>query len=294
MTKRPWRVTLDAARRAGTLELSFPPAPAIPLRPMRFNFLILTTVILLAPLGRACFGVEPEGKPFSRRQPAAIPAVVVPGGYTRQAPANTSRALTMAIEDGLDAVELEVRRIKDGQHVIFDADKLDNKTSGTAGSPTIRWPNCRRSTPAVGSPSVMPARRSWYWPRPCTWRGRIGLVLVCRDVDPDQMAREISSAGVAEQVIVSSDNDLAQQVVKSSEGKILAIRKFAAATDKPALALVSVADASKENIGGLHDHDVIVIGDAPGELDTPATWDKLVAAGVDLVPPKGPRTSLRM
>src|SRR5579863_4667219 len=59
------------------------------------------------------------------------PQVVVPGGYTRQAPANTARPVAMAIEDRLDCVELEVRRAKDGQHVIFDADALDKQSPGT-------------------------------------------------------------------------------------------------------------------------------------------------------------------
>ncbi len=156
---------------------------------MRFIF-IITTVILLAPFGLTGLGAEPDGKPFARRQPAAIPGVVVPGGYTRQAPANTSRAVAMAIEDGLDAVELEVRRTKDGQHVIFDADQIDGKTSGTG-------PLADRTLAELQALDA----GSWFAKRFAgakimtlaegldLARGKIGLVLVCRDVDPDQLAR---------------------------------------------------------------------------------------------------------
>ncbi len=91
----------------------------------------LLNAILLAQLVSIGVAAEQGRRPFARSQPHAIPRIIVPGGYQRQAPPNTARAVALAIEDELDAVELEVRRTKDGQHVIFDAERVDGKTSGT-------------------------------------------------------------------------------------------------------------------------------------------------------------------
>ena len=229
---------------------------------------------------------------FGPVPPGARPKVVVPGGYTREAPANTARAIAMAIEDGLDCVELEVRRTKDGQHIVFDCERLDDQTSGTG--------SVRDHT--LAEAQALDAG-SWFARRfagakiqtlsECLnlCKDRVGLLLNCCDVDPAALVRELAAADMARQVLVSGPMDVIARIRDVSDLRIAVLLpapqggdiKGWAAEAKPDAALLAVIDASTDTCRTLHELNIAVIAAASGAQDTPEAWDKLIAAGVDMI-----------
>ncbi len=245
---------------------------------------LLATFCLTSLCARQSLAIEPAFNDIlSVLPPGTRPRVVVPGGYTRQAPANTARPLVMAIEDGLDAVELDVRRTKDGQHVIFDVDELAGRTSG-AGKP---------SDYTLAELQALDAG-SWFAPRFTgdkilslaealeLARNKIALVLVCRDVDPAQFARELAASTA--QIIVTGAPTQVAEIVKAAGGKIATVTTAQSPAAEAKVASVQASEATPELCRSLHERQLTVMADSTGEADdVPSSWDKLVASGVDLV-----------
>jgi len=198
----------------------------------------------------------------------------------------------MAIEDGLDCVELEVRRTKDGQHVVFDADTLDGRTSGTGavkehtlaelqaldagGWFARRFTGAKILSLAEGLDLA---------------KGKIHLLLVCQHVEPEQFVRELAAAGMIDQVLVSGTPEVLTRVKQLGDGKIAVLGKPQSGEDipawaarvKPDVVLVPSSAATAGTCGALHELKIAVLADASGPRDNPEAWYKLLGAGVDLV-----------
>jgi glycerophosphoryl diester phosphodiesterase len=69
---------------------------------------------------------------FSWREPRSRPLVVAHRGSSSLAPENTLASFRQAIDDGADAVELDVRLTKDG-HAVVIHDRELRRTTGTRG-----------------------------------------------------------------------------------------------------------------------------------------------------------------
>src|SRR5438046_3098621 len=68
---------------------------------------------------------------FEPLQPPRLVQVMAHRGAAGQAPENTRPALLRCIEDGLEWAEIDVRRSRDGQHVLWHDNDLDRL--GSAG-----------------------------------------------------------------------------------------------------------------------------------------------------------------
>ena len=68
---------------------------------------------------------------FSWCDPENRPLIVAHRGSSAHAPENTLAAFRRAIEDGADAIELDVRLSKDGEVVVFHDSRLERKTDGS-------------------------------------------------------------------------------------------------------------------------------------------------------------------
>ncbi|MES1213425.1 MAG: glycerophosphodiester phosphodiesterase family protein, partial [Singulisphaera sp.] len=257
---------------------------------------LIALLLLFSFYTTSLYAEQADNLAFDRRAAGAVTKIVVPGGYSRQVPANTARALAMAIEDGLDVVEVEVRRSKDGQHVIFDADRLDGRTSGTG--------LLREKT--LAELQELDAG-SWFAPRfagakitslvECLQqaRGKIGLLLVCHDVDPEQLARELAASADQGQVAISANAKLAARLSRLAEGKTRVAHHLDAARDvkswlasiashsKDDIVVVPAVQLTKEICDSLHAAGVTVVGDATGEKAQEGVWASLLESGVDLV-----------
>ena len=67
---------------------------------------------------------------FSWTAPRTTPLIVAHRGASRIAPENTLAAFSRAIDDGADAIELDVRLIADGNVVVFHDSRLERTSDG--------------------------------------------------------------------------------------------------------------------------------------------------------------------
>jgi hypothetical protein len=115
----------------------------------------------------------------------------------RQAPENTSPAITMCIADELEWVEIDVRLSKDGIHVLAHDDQLDGKTNGRG----------RVSDSTVEQLHALDAG-SWFARRYANTRlltlaqaleiakGRINLYLDRKQADAEKLVADVRAAGM--------------------------------------------------------------------------------------------------
>lgn len=257
---------------------------------------LLLMAILIAPFATVSYSADQGRQPFTPSQPSAIPKVIVPGGYQKQAPPNSARAIMMAIEDELDAVELEVRRTKDGQHVIFDADRVDGKTSGSGALKDLTLAELQSLDAGTWfAPRFAGAKVMTLAECLALTRDKIGLVLVCRDVDPEQLARELLAGTDSGQVAIIADPATALRVHELTERKVVLVREPGAAlsstsprandaaSNTPSVVTAKVAAVTKEYCSDLHNRKFTLVADVSGANDNADTWDKVVAAGADAV-----------
>jgi glycerophosphoryl diester phosphodiesterase len=255
---------------------------------------IHSTIKILATLiATACGSAAPcLAKALEPLSPGARPLVVAPGGYTRQAPVNTARPLAMAGEDDLDYVELEIRRTKDGQHVVFNTDQIDGKTSGAG---------------AVGDHTLAELQAldagSWFAKRFAgakvlslvealdLAKNHTRLVLVCQDVEPAQLVEEVNTADMQDRVAVTGTADVIARIAHAAAGKIAILGRPPASEDiiqwaaqtKPNAILLPAALATAEICRALHNSTMSIVADCCSGQDNREMWEKLTAAGVDAV-----------
>src|SRR5262249_40243977 len=131
----------------------------------------------------------------------------------RLAPENTARALEVSIADTVEWAEVDVRRTRDGHHVLFHDDALDGKTDA-AGRVRDRTLAEVRSADAGSKFSrrfagerILPLEEGRRLAR-----GRINLYLDCKDVDPALLAREVLAEKMGRQVVVYASPEVLRAV----------------------------------------------------------------------------------
>jgi glycerophosphoryl diester phosphodiesterase len=237
------------------------------------------------------WAAEPPAEFFRPVDPPRAVQVVARGGLAVAAPENGRRALEMAIEDGLEWVAVDVRRSQDGRHVLFADERLDAKTNGRG----MVKDHTLTQLQALDA-------GSWFAPRFASARivsladclklikNKINVCLVCHDVDPAELAKEIQTAGVEPQVLVQADRATIGKLNELSGGKIRGLLRWQS-TDAPATfdagPAAAVAFTGKELTAergqALRDRQLLVLVDARGSFDQPSGWKQLIDAGARFV-----------
>ena len=217
--------------------------------------------------------------------------MVVPGG-ARQAPANTKPAIDHAVQDGLEWIAAEVRLSRDGQHVLFGADRVDGLTDGSGLVRELDLSQLQQLD--VGK---------WFAPRFSGIRiltlvdalriakGRINFCFELRDADIAKLVEEIRTAGMEQQVLISASDETLRMVREQSQGKIAVLTDWqpGLATDQwtvdtpPEVARVALGDLSADVCSLIHGRGVRVLTVVDDAAATPETWQRLITIGVDLV-----------
>jgi glycerophosphoryl diester phosphodiesterase len=216
--------------------------------------------------------------------------VMAARGMARHAPPNTSAAVALAIDDGLEWVALDVRLAKDAQHVLFEDSDLSAKSNGVG---------------PVKERTVAELKRfdagSWFARRFASARlmtlaecfalakGKINVCLVCRDVDPELLVKEIKSAGVERQVLVFDRLDNLERVRELSDSTIAVMPKWQPQIvfDKwlddlrPAAVEIDADDITRDVCRRFHDRGIKVEARMLGQRDNPRFWDKVLSDGAD-------------
>ncbi|MGO9463645.1 MAG: glycerophosphodiester phosphodiesterase [Isosphaeraceae bacterium] len=213
-------------------------------------------------------------------------------GAMRQAPENSADAIERAIADTVEWVEVDVRRTRDGHHVLFHDSRLERTTDGQglvrdhtlaeicaldAGTKFARRFAGRRVLTLSEALELA--------------RGRVNLYLDCKDVDPALLAREVTAAKMERQVVIY-DDPKALQAVRAAGGAVLALMtkwrpRFGIAIwidqVRPQAVEIDAADVTADACREFHRRGIKVQAKTLGQDDRPQVWDRVAGAGVDWI-----------
>ncbi len=248
-----------------------------------------------------CLGISisfaHSSEPFPFLQPVEPPRpiqVMAHRGIWTAAPENTRRAITMAAADFIEWVEIDVRLTRDGQHVLFHDPNLDAKSTGTG-------PLKDRTLAELMALDV----GSWFAPRFKgeriltlaeafnLARGKINLCIDAKQIDPQQLARDIIHAQMTSQVIVYGDLETVAGVSKASDNRIAVMTKWRPSLGSPPSFLskhpvhaveLDPPDITPDVCESFHSLGIKVEAKALGPThDQPAFWIDCAKAGVNWI-----------
>ncbi|HEX30064.1 TPA: glycerophosphodiester phosphodiesterase family protein [Candidatus Poribacteria bacterium] len=218
--------------------------------------------------------------------------VIAHRGMMRRAPENTKPALELAIEAGIEWVEVDVRLTGDGYHVLMHSSLLDKTTDGKGSVEEHTMAQIKRLDAG-----------SWFSPRYAGERvlsleecldlayRRINLYLDCKRVNPRLLVGQILRAGMQDQVVVFGKLELLRQIRALSNGEIAIMPKWwpkygldAWLDDVQPNAVEINADViTPEICRAFHGREIYVQAKTLGEWDHPDIWDKMLRAKVDWI-----------
>jgi glycerophosphoryl diester phosphodiesterase len=263
--------------------------------------LVLSWGILLGAASAGAEGDRPGFPFFEPVQPPRVIQVMAHHGAMSPAPENTARALNLSIADGDEWVAVDVRITKDGHHVLFHDGELQGKTDGSgplrartlaeiqaldAGSPFARrFAGARILTLAEGLELA---------------RGRINLCLDLQDVDPAQLAREITAAKMTRQVVLVGKPEVVRAVRAATTEEVAVMAMWRPEfgidrwIDEVRLATVAIdsVDVTPDACREFHRRGIKVQAKVLGQDDRPEVWDRMIAAGVDWLQTERPEEVL--
>jgi glycerophosphoryl diester phosphodiesterase len=237
-------------------------------------------------------GIANDFRFFEPLNPPRPFQVMVHRGEAGQAPENTRPALQRCIEDLFEWAEVDVRLTKDGQHVLCHDSKLERVSNGTGLVTDHTLAELLALDAGLGF-----ARRYTGTPllsfKQCLElaKGKLNLYLDCKDVNPEQLVREILQAGMEHQVVVFDKPEKLQRVRKASQGKVAIMPKWHPAdgmatwVDKlqPDAVEIDANEITPAITKAFHDKKIKVQTKNLGEWDTPEFWDTVLAAHVDWI-----------
>jgi glycerophosphoryl diester phosphodiesterase len=229
---------------------------------------------------------------FEPVRPPRTLQVMAHRGLMRHAPENSARAIELAIADGFEWVEIDVRLTKDGHHVVFHDERLDPKTSGSG--------RLRETTLAEvrGLDAGSAFARRFAGTRIVTLaealelaRGKVNVYLDCKEIDPGLLARDVAAAKMEAQVVIYDTPDVLARVRAAARGDLALMTKWrprfgiAPWIDQVRLAAVEIdaADVSAEVCRELHRRGIKVEAKVLGTDDRLDVWEKMAASGVDWI-----------
>jgi glycerophosphoryl diester phosphodiesterase len=254
---------------------------------------VLSFLVFLTLLGVVHGDETPKAFPFFEPvQPPRSVQVMAHRGALRQAPENSAYAIEHAIADTVEWVEVDVRRTRDGHHILFHDSQVERTTDGRglardhtlaqmraldAGSKFARkFAGCRVLTLAEALELA---------------RGRVNLYLDCKEIDPILLVREVTTARMEQQVVIYDDPKVLQAIRMASGDTLALMTKW-----RPRLGIVpwldqvqlqavevDAADVTPEACREFHRHHIKVQAKTLGKDDCPQVWDQVMDAGVDWI-----------
>lgn len=240
----------------------------------------------------AAIAAEPFFPFFEPVQPPRRVQIMAHRGLQAVASENTAEAVLACGFEFIEWAEVDVRRTKDGRHVILHDAMLDRTTSGTGPVREI-----------TAEDFVALDAGAWYGNRfkgrrPLTLaellklaRGKVNLTLDCKDVEPALLVGEILAAKMERQVIVFAGLEVLAEVRRIGEDRVPVMAKFRPAMTefetfanavRPAAVEIDANEVSADLCRLFHEHGIRVQAKVLGaEWDRSEVWRKVIAAGVD-------------
>lgn len=231
---------------------------------------------------------------FAARIPAAVfqPVVVAHRGEHSHAPENSLQAIELAIRGGADYVELDVRRTRDGEHVLMHDATVDRTTTGHGPVADLDWSDIGKLRLKYGGQpdqAEMVPRLSDALPR---LRGRAGLYLDFKDGAREVVARLLREAAMTERTVVYDrlGNEAAWRKV-APELPLMVSPALEDLTDQGLTRLkqrypVEILDGpasayTAAAVRAAQAHGFQVWLDIQGPWEGPAFWRRILALGAD-------------
>ncbi len=151
------------------------------------------------------------------------------------------------------------------------------------------WRRFRRSTPAPSSPGDLLAQILTLSEGLNLCRGRINLCLDLQEVDPAQLAHEVTAAKMTRQVVVVGKPEVVQAIRTAATEELAMMTKWRPrfGIDRwvdevgPAAVEIDAVDVTLESCREFHRRGIKVQAKVLGQDDKAEVWDRMVAAGVD-------------
>ncbi len=257
---------------------------------------MISRILLIAPicvLSSAGTLLAQSGfKFFEPVKPPRAVQIMAHRGLDAVAPENTADAVLACGADFIEWAEVDVRLTKDGRHVILHDDRLERMTDGTGPVAEIT----RDEFVKLDAGSWNAAR--FKGTHPLTLEqllkfadGKVNLYLDCKRVDPELLAKEILHNRMESQVVVYDKPGILARVRAASANKIATMTKFRPQSMEfeefirevdPAAVEIDADDVTPELCRRFHDRGIKVQAKVLGmNWDNPATWTKMIDAGVD-------------
>jgi glycerophosphoryl diester phosphodiesterase len=221
--------------------------------------------------------------------PRAIEAIAHRGAM-RQAPENTARALEHSIADMVEWVEVDVRLTKDGHHVLFHDDHLDDKSNGTGRLRDRTLAELRaldvgtKFAPRFAGERILTLAEAFELAR-----GRVNLYLDCKDVDPAKLAHDVIAARMERQVVIYDAPQVLKLIRAAATRELGLMTKWRPQFGitpwvdlvRPAAVEIDAGDVTREICREFKSLGIKVQAKTLGADDRPEVWDRMAAAGVD-------------
>ena len=227
---------------------------------------------------------------FEPLQPPRPFQMMVHRGLMRTAPENTRPALERCIEDGIEWVEVDIRRTRDGKHILAHNDVIvaaDGKQwkivqSNYSDLQTLDLGSA--FAPRYRNERLLTIEECFQLAK-----NRINLYLDCKDADPEQLAAEVLAHQMEAQVVLYQDPEWLGRLHQAAHGRIAGMTKWRPGTDpaqwaaKYGFAAVEIdaPDLTKMVVQAFHQAGVKVQTKNLGEWDQPQWWDQVIDAGAD-------------
>jgi len=226
--------------------------------------------------------------------PARSVQFIIHRGVRQAAPENTLPAIQLAIDQGFEWVEVDVRLTKDGHHVIFHDRRLDKKSNGSG---RVRERALQEIKALDGG--------SWFAKRFAGTRiltleellqfakEKINLYLDCKEVNPETLVQAIRAAQMEDQVVVFAGNEVLRRINQFSLGTIPVIPLYGLYGQyffdrlirqlRPAAIEFHADDITPELIERCRQAGVRVLTKDLGGKDRTKLWNRLIDLGVDWI-----------
>ncbi|MBL9128066.1 MAG: glycerophosphodiester phosphodiesterase family protein, partial [Verrucomicrobiales bacterium] len=233
--------------------------------------------------------------PFDFFQPLRPPRpvqVIAHRGAAHPAPENSRSALLRFVDDGFEWAEVDVRRTRDGRHVLWHAPSL-----AAAGRPDLLV--AERTFDELSRVDVGRDLAARYEGERMLdldeafriARGKINLCLDCKDADFARLAREIRDAGMQRQVVVfGTPAQLA--IVRGAAGPDVAVMPLWRPADgfdswveslRPDAVEIDADELRESDAKAFRERGVRVQAQVLRHRDRPEVWDRIAAAGADWI-----------
>lgn len=246
--------------------------------------------ILIAVMAQVAGSTE-----FQFFQPLSPPRrcqVMAHRGQIHQVPENSGKAIDHAVADLIEWIEVDIRRSNDGQHVLLHDATVDRTTNGKGAVSSLTLDELKkldagsRFSPRFAGTTIPTLAEAL-----ALAKGRINLCLDCKDADAEQLANEIRSAGMENQVAVFGPTELLARVRECSSGTIAIMVRWQPSNDfekqldslRPAMVEIPAELVTAEICGKLHGSGIRIEVDSLGEHDTREFWKRVVDSGADCV-----------